>query len=291
MGTKNVYHTDNEPRGVPAKTNGALMRAVDQETVVYGSVAYYDSIAEAYLARYYEDRLRQYAYHTRKARVLEMLPGEPGKLLDVGCGPGVMVQEVLSRGFEFFGVDASKRMIAESRKAFGHTRRAQFISGDATALPFADRTFDVLTCMGVICRIARPEVAIVEMGRVLKPGGTLLMSFPNLLSPYAFWEVHVFYPLLVRLKRLASAFVLRLIPRMLALTPTLWTPGAACHTLERYVGGVEDVAFVNFSLLPWPFEEVFPDVALRLAHTLEHVHWSWLRRLGAGFIVKARKAV
>lgn len=128
------------------------------------------------------------------------------------------------------------------------------------------------------------------MGRVLKPGGTLLMSFPNSLSPYAFRESQVFYLLLVRLKLLISAFLLCLIPPILALTPAFWTPRAACQTVERYIGGVENLAFVNFSLLPWPFEELLPDIALRLAHALEDSHVSWLKWLGAGVIVKARKA-
>jgi ubiquinone/menaquinone biosynthesis C-methylase UbiE len=280
----------NESVGMPVASNRGLQATSGQLPAVYGSIAYYDSIAEAYLTRYYEHGLRKYAYHTRKAKVLEMLSGEQGRLLDIGCGPGVMAPEVLDRGFEFFGVDASKRMIAEAKKAFGCTPQARFLSGNATALPFSDRTFDVAICMGVICRLLHPEVALVEIGRVLKPGGTLLMSFPNLLSPYAFWEVYVLYPMFVRLKRLISAFVLRVIPPMLALTPTLWTSSTACQVIERHIGAVEDVVFVNFSLLPWPVEERLPYVALRLAQTLESSRFDCLRWLGAGFIVKARKA-
>lgn len=260
-----------------------------RQTSAQESIPYFDSVAGEYLGRYSDDSPAGYALRTRKARLLELLAGAGGRVLDVGCGPGVIVQEVLDLGCDLWGVDGSPRMIAKCREAFGRSPRAHFSVGNAMALPFADGTFDLVMCMGVIDRLAQPELAIRELARVLRPNGTFFMSFPNLLSPYALWRSHVFYPMVGCLKRiLRTAGRRRPLPD-LASAARLWTPGASSRTVRRIVGDVTDVAYYNFGLLLSPLDELAPRAALCVARRLEWVRGGRLRWLGAGFILKARK--
>jgi SAM-dependent methyltransferase len=259
----------------PAKTSGAI--------------PFFDANVQQYLASYGADSLGGYVLRVRRARVLDLLGGLTGRVLDVGCGPGVMTREILDAGCEFWGVDGSPRMIAAGRRRFSGFARAHFAVADAVALPFADETFDGVLCIGVIDRVPRPEAVIAELGRVLKPRGTLVMAFPNLLSPYALWRSHVFYAGIGCAKRVLVRFGIR--PRGLDLCSAgrLWTPRAARRTVEALVGEVQEVAYYHFGVLPSPLDELLPGAALETARRLERLRTSRLRWLGSGFLVKAGK--
>jgi SAM-dependent methyltransferase len=249
---------------------------------------FFDSIAEEYHARYATDSLGGYVLRERRSRVLELLAGAEGSVLDVGCGPGVMVEDLLNLGCTVWGVDGSPRMIEACEKRFGGTPGARFCVADATGLPFRDGSFDGVICMGVIDHVVPPAAGITEMARVLRPGGTLLVSFPNLLSPYAFWRGRLFYPVVGLLKRLRSR-VDRCPGPDFATRRNLWTPRSASRAVEQLVGEVRDVAHYNFEVLLSPLDELLPDLALRLARRLELLRATRLRWLGAGFILKATK--
>jgi SAM-dependent methyltransferase len=180
-------------------------------------------------------------------------------------------------------------MIAAGRRRFNGYARVHFAVADGMALPFADETFDGVLCVGVIDRVPQPDVVIGELGRVLKPGGTLVMAFPNLLSPYALWRSHVFYAGIGCAKRLLARFRNRRRGLDLCSAARLWTPRAACRVVESRVGEIREVAYYHFGVFPSPLDELLPGVALGTARRLEPLGSSRLRWLGAGFLVKARK--
>ncbi len=92
--------------------------------------------------------------------------------LDIGCGTGALTQEILARAAPaaVVGVDTSEGFIAHAR-ANTSDPRAAFRVSDAQALPFADREFDVAVSGLVLNFIPRPEQALAEARRVLRPGG------------------------------------------------------------------------------------------------------------------------
>lgn len=120
-----------------------------------------------------------------------------GKVLDVGCGTGVLLEQLLKvhggSANQFFGLDLSKKMleIADSRLS----EKATLVQGDAETLPFADCTFDTVLCCDSFHHYPNPQQAIIEFYRVIKPNGRLLISdywkpFPirqimNLFLPYS----------------------------------------------------------------------------------------------------------
>jgi SAM-dependent methyltransferase len=97
---------------------------------------------------------------------------EGKRWLDVGCGTGALTQEVLARAdpAAVIGVDSSQGFVAHAR-AHTQDRRAEFQIGDAQALPFVEREFDAVVSGLVLNFVDRPERALAEMKRVLRPGG------------------------------------------------------------------------------------------------------------------------
>jgi ubiquinone/menaquinone biosynthesis C-methylase UbiE len=105
-------------------------------------------------------------------------------VLDVGCGVGHWgrcLAPFLPASCAMTGIDREPRWVEESTKrsaALGN-RPVSFVQGDAGALPFADASFDMVTCQTVLIHLHDPRVALAEMIRVLRPGGLLVLVEPN----------------------------------------------------------------------------------------------------------------
>ena len=89
------------------------------------------------------------------------------RVLDLATGTGYL-SEILD-GCEIVGADISLHMVNQARKK----TEAAFVLSDAHALPFASNSFDAAVCSFALHEISDPKVAISEMFRVVKPGGTV----------------------------------------------------------------------------------------------------------------------
>jgi ubiquinone/menaquinone biosynthesis C-methylase UbiE len=109
-----------------------------------------------------------------------------GKVLDLGCGNGRVALALAARGFRAEGLDISPSMIEEARAAATATGvDARFRVGDAVKLPHDENELDavVFACNGIGHLTRDGKLAcLVEMQRVLRPGGVALLS---LRTPYA----------------------------------------------------------------------------------------------------------
>lgn len=105
--------------------------------------------------------------------------GLHGNVLDVACGTGDMVLELLKRGCTVTGVDISDEMleIAKQKTASANFQCSipNFQSANAEALPFADGSFDAVTCAFGVRNFVHLEQGLGEMLRVLKPGGRMVI--------------------------------------------------------------------------------------------------------------------
>jgi len=120
---------------------------------------------------------------------LDALPPS-ARVLDAGCGEGVLVDEYASR-LQISGIDA-------------HYTSDRVTTASLMALPFADASFDRTLCLDVLEHLeyADQPRALAELHRVLVPGGELLVSIPNL----AHLQSRVQFLLRGRLIRTASEF-------------------------------------------------------------------------------------
>jgi len=108
------------------------------------------------------------------------IPGA-ARCLDVGCGHGHAAGRPLTAtGRTYVGVDISATAVAEARAIGLDARQIE----DAAALPFADGEFDAVLCLEVLEHVFFPAQVVSEMVRVLKPGGYLIVTTPNV----AYWR-------------------------------------------------------------------------------------------------------
>jgi ubiquinone/menaquinone biosynthesis C-methylase UbiE len=111
--------------------------------------------------------------------LLRELIGSPAglRILDVGCGDGVLAAALAGGGGNMTGVDADPQMLAAARARAEATGLAVvFVEGDIHALPFPDATFDVVVAVTVLCFVPDAEHAVREMARVLRPGGRMVIG-------------------------------------------------------------------------------------------------------------------
>lgn len=108
--------------------------------------------------------------------------GLHGKVLDVACGTGDMVVELLrtrhAASLQVTGVDLSEEMLAIAKRK---APQAEYRLADAEHLPFGDASFDAVTCAFGVRNFVHLEQGLGEMVRVLKPGGR--MAILELATP------------------------------------------------------------------------------------------------------------
>jgi ubiquinone/menaquinone biosynthesis C-methylase UbiE len=101
------------------------------------------------------------------------------KVVDVGCGDGSGTAMLAAAGArDVVGMDAPEPPFAEAgRRVVLPNLRFEPVTGET--LPMADRSADVAVCLDVLDQIARPEVLVRELRRILLPGGTVIVSITN----------------------------------------------------------------------------------------------------------------
>jgi len=148
---------------------------------------YFDRDAAPYQAAYERTgEARGEIFRERRRLLLERLKQPPGRVLDIGAGPAVFTEALLALGAECWTMDLSREMIRLGRQSLaGHpaAARAHHGVGEIGRLPFSDSVFDAILCSGVLQYLPDIQPAIREMARTLRPGGQILLTFPNNRAP------------------------------------------------------------------------------------------------------------
>jgi ubiquinone/menaquinone biosynthesis C-methylase UbiE len=209
---------------------------------------FYTTIADDF------DRLMNDYDVCRRVEVVfeELLPEDiNGKsVLDVGCGTGWFSRRAHERGALVTSLDVG---IALLRQTLNKVQVVPTI-GDALYLPFNDESFDIVVSSEVIEHTAGPGCAVIEMGRVLRPNGVLVLTCPNKVWQ---WSVDL--------------------ANQLGLRPFHGHERFPSFTeLENYVRDADLALVTHVGLHPWPFQ----------------IRWLWPfsrqidKRLGAGRLGK-----
>lgn len=120
------------------------------------------------------------------ARRFQAVCPPPARVLDAGCGAGLLARRLAGIGYEVAGVDASPACIAHARQAAGAGMGGPaFAVGDLTALPFPDASFAGAVAGEVLEHVTRDDQAAAELFRVIAPGGWLVATVP---ADPALWD-------------------------------------------------------------------------------------------------------
>jgi len=210
-----------------------------------------------------------------------MLRGLRGRLLEIGCGTGVMVPDLLAMGFEVCGIDVSSEMVRRADQHMaGHplASRCRLNVGDVERLEFPDAFFDVVLAMGVLEYLPSYHKALQEIARVLKPSGHVVLAVPNRASAY-----HV-----LRAAYLRTRQVIRR-PRA-----TQWA-GNPCvpWRLDRDIAavGLGKVESEACNFIFFPLKELSQGASDALNRALMPLSRTTIARLlGSQYMVKGRKS-
>jgi len=102
------------------------------------------------------------------------------RLLDIGCGGGVLAEEFALLGCQVTGIDISPKSIAVAQAhAAASGLSIDYRIGDGTSLPFGDESFEAVSCCDVLEHIQAWKQVIAEAGRVLIPGGLFFFDTIN----------------------------------------------------------------------------------------------------------------
>src|SRR6266700_7378550 len=113
--------------------------------------------------------LQEFLYSQRVRRI-ERLNGErKGRVLDVGCGPGFLLRQFQKRGWEAQGTELSEHSAAHARETLGLPIHV----GDLASARFPDAHFDAVVLWHVLEHVSSPQSTLVEVERILRPGGTV----------------------------------------------------------------------------------------------------------------------
>ncbi len=109
---------------------------------------------------------------------------EGKRILDIGFGNGIVLSTFAKAGATMSGVEVSKELCDIATEYCGeHDISADLHLYDGVTFPFPDACFDHLYSVSVLEHVSDPRAVLEEAARVLKPGGTFYLAFPNRLNP------------------------------------------------------------------------------------------------------------
>ena len=121
------------------------------------------------------ERFRSWSATRRYQRPPFLLDGvTPGRMLDVGCGSGDLLEHFAKRGWEIYGIDPSA-----SATAAAANRGARVHQGTLRDQPWPEASFALITSQHALEHIADPIDALRRARALLEPGGLLLIAVPN----------------------------------------------------------------------------------------------------------------
>lgn len=128
---------------------------------------------------YSKSRERAFTMPMYQEMITRVLSKKPKKVLDLGCGSGILLKQLndTNNNIELFGLDIADEMIKIADESLKGC--AELKVGDCEKIPWDSDTFDVVFCNASFHHYPNPNKALLEVNRVLKSNGTLIIGDPT----------------------------------------------------------------------------------------------------------------
>ncbi len=150
---------------------------------VAGSV---DELRSSY-NRLYQEWLGENRNIGQADQMLGFMDVHSGQLLDLACGLGYVLDMAEKRGAHAYGLDISRVALKKSK---AESPGCKVVEGNGERLPWADETFDFVTCLGSLEHFINPELGAQEIARVMKSTGRAAIMLPNSHHVQAIYNVY-----------------------------------------------------------------------------------------------------
>lgn len=243
------------------EVNRGLLKHMEKEFVKYkerGSMHWQQMMSR-------EIRKANAAQQARYDWILKSVGDSNGKrILDLGCGDGALSYLMAKKGAQVVGVDNEPLGIELAQKNLEEVHmsaRCNFVVASAYELPFPDKSFDFVVSCEVIEHVQHPEKMVAEAWRVLKPGGTFVLTTPYRLSEFPSDPNHVkeYFPTEIENLLKADFHTVEI-----KLTHHIFWSGLQAYTFRRFKRRQFGYWFVN-ALTLWfgynPFMIEYPHPA------------------------------
>ncbi len=127
----------------------------------------YNSTAKKYDKRYQNIQEQKYRPILKELKNTE-------KILDIGCGTGMLLEKTIDKIDLAVGVDFSQKMLEKAKARLPED--CSLVLGDADNLPFQDNTFDSIVSITLLQNMPDPEKTISEIARVVSSNGKLILT-------------------------------------------------------------------------------------------------------------------
>lgn len=128
-------------------------------------------------ARTYDtNKISQFAVKCHPYVLNSLMPVNFKNILDIGCGTGSLLSKLLYQKPQVraFGLDLSEKMLEIAKERL--PKNVELVYGEAEALPYDNKKFEVVTMIDSFGFFVNPEQAAIEAHRILKPGGKLIIA-------------------------------------------------------------------------------------------------------------------
>lgn len=253
---------------------------------------YFDEYSREYHKDHYVKKKPASIYPTLAIRLrymTDMLSDfkKNGKIIDIGCGTGEMLEVLKKHKFLTYGLDYSFKMLHEISKETVD-QRFPLINCDIEKFPFSNESFDGVICAGVIEYLNEDQKALREISRILKPGGLAIITLSNRLSPARLFEPLVHNFIGQKIKGWIKKNILKqqalLYPPFRTHIPFLFNRHAEKEGLI-----LSEFDYYHFSALPWPINRLFPKFYVSSGLKMEKFSRTKFGFLGRGYIAKYQK--
>jgi SAM-dependent methyltransferase len=263
-------------RRLAEKLGASFLHVADELRTYYeGRALELDELAVTYE---HPEPYKRFFYGARFHAVMRALDPRAGEeILEIGCGSGAYTRELVERGASVTATEFAPGPLAQAARNLGPlAAKADLRVEDAQGLTFPAESFDKVLLSEVIEHVPRPDKAIAEACRVLRPGGLLVVSTPSRFSP-----LNLAYDVKRRVRRYAFNEHLH-----------EFTPGSFRRLVDAHLE-VESLEYANF-VLPYPADELYLRIGSPALGLLERLERSLaglpvLRRLGWTMVMQARR--